>query len=145
MTVDKNLPWLHFKSSKLRKRRMLGVGHWGCPLTLTTCLSMSYMANSIDLNAVNMEERRMKGKRMEIPMSGLAICALLGLTYTKHEYANATARCFSVKALVSIQSVSKNFVQGVDLKFQKTFWNSTQSNLSLLVWVEDCDGFVMDN
>ncbi len=48
-------------------------------------------------------------------MSGLAICALLGQTYIKNEYANGTVMCFIVNALVRILSALKNFVQGPDL------------------------------
>lgn len=38
-------------------------------------------------------------------MSVLAITALLGETYTKYEYADGTFWRFSVKALMSIQSI----------------------------------------
>lgn len=75
-------------------------------------------------------------------MSRLAICALLERTYTKHEYANSTARCFSLNAPVGIPSALKNFVQGLDLNFKRCFEIHLRFRV---ICLPDCDVFVIDN
>lgn len=75
-------------------------------------------------------------------MSRLAICALLEHTYTKHEYANSTVRCFSMNAPVGIPSALKNFVQGLDLNFKRCFEIRIRFRV---ICLSDCDVFVIDN
>lgn len=110
------------------------------PLTLTGCLYMSDVTNATDHNAISDVEWRLNGWKMEITKSAVAICALLGRTYTKHEYANGTVRRFSINTLVSISSALKNFVRGLDLNFKRCLSLERSSSLAVSE-----DGDVMDN